>query len=141
MQVILGPVFFGPVAPRALLFVKAIEVSAGKPAGPCEALVAQHTAEVDMVLSELGDLSKICNSLREMQVRIAARKLIDDIERGRDGRSQRADRADLADRTSKTTPEEIARRLCATSRIVRVAHWRCANALKKCCVRTQPSKV
>ena len=82
MKTVLGPVFFGSVAPRALLFVKAMEVSAGKPAGPCAALVAQYPEEVDIVLAEFGDLLKICNPLRAMRARLAARKLLDDIERG-----------------------------------------------------------
>jgi hypothetical protein len=81
METVLGPVFFGPVAPRALLFVKAMEVSAGKPTGPCAALVAQYPEEVDSVLAKFGDLLKICNPLRVMRARLAARKLLDDIER------------------------------------------------------------
>ena len=72
--------FYGPTAPRIMLFILAWEAAHGAPAAACEALVAQYPGEVDNVLAEWGEITGVSETLFGMRARIAARATMDEIE-------------------------------------------------------------
>ena len=70
----------GPTAPRTMIFIFAWEAAHGAHAGQCEDLVAQYHDEVNNVLAEWDGLAEVCDTLRAMRARIAARAALAEIE-------------------------------------------------------------